>query len=136
MTRAWTREAKFSTLSARKENEEELNRLVESWTVERPAVEVMNLMQQAGVAAGVVRNAGDLIENCPQLTHRHFWWRPEHPEMGETTVFGSSYILSKTPYRILHPAPRLGEHTEYICTRFLKMTDDEFLDLFVDGVFA
>jgi crotonobetainyl-CoA:carnitine CoA-transferase CaiB-like acyl-CoA transferase len=133
---AWTKEVKFGTLSARKENEEALDSLVECWTAGYTAEEVMNSMQRAGVAAGMVRNAGDLIENCPQLAHRHFWWRPEHPEMGETTVFGSSYVLSKTPYRILHPAPRLGEHTEYICTRFLKMTDDEFLDLFVDGVFA
>ena len=132
----WTKDAKFDTLSVRKENEEELNRLVEIWTIEHTAEEVMGLMQQAGVAAGVVRNAGDVIENCPQLKHRHFWWRPEHPEIGAMNVYGSSYVLSKTPYKILHPAPRLGEHTEYICTRFLKMTDEEFLDLFVDGVFA
>jgi benzylsuccinate CoA-transferase BbsF subunit len=132
---AWTAEERFSTFPTRKENEEELNRLIENWTVEHKAEEVMGLMQQAGVPAGVVRNAGEIIENCPQLKHRHFWWKPEHPEIGEMNVYGSSYVLSKTPYRILHPAPRLGEHTEYVCTRFLKMTDDQFLDLFMDGVF-
>lgn len=130
---SWTIDAKFDTLSARKENEEELNRLVEEWTIEHAGEEVMRMMQQADVAAGVVRNAGEVIENCPQLKHRHFWWKPEHPEIGEMNVNGSSYILSKTPYKILHPAPSLGEHTEYVCRNLLGMSDEEFVDLYSSG---
>jgi crotonobetainyl-CoA:carnitine CoA-transferase CaiB-like acyl-CoA transferase len=133
---AWTENEKFSTLSARRENEEELNQLVENWTAEHEAEEIMNVMQEAGIAAGAVRNAGAVVEDCPQLKHRHFWWKSEHPEIGTMNIFGSSYTLSKTPYKILRPAPRLGEHTGYICSQFLKMTDEEFTDLFVDGVFS
>jgi crotonobetainyl-CoA:carnitine CoA-transferase CaiB-like acyl-CoA transferase len=33
------------------------------------------------------------------------------------------------------PAPCLGEHTEYVCTRILGMSDEEFVDLFTEGVF-
>ena len=33
------------------------------------------------------------------------------------------------------PAPCLGEHTEYICTRMLGMSDNEFVELMQEGVF-
>ncbi|HVN98209.1 MAG TPA: CoA transferase [Syntrophorhabdaceae bacterium] len=132
----WTEREEFASLPARKENEAELDHLVEQWTLEHTAEEVMELLQRGRVAAGVVRNAGEIIENCPQLKHRHFFWKLEHPEIGVMNVFGSGYKLSRTPYRIARPAPRLGEHTEYVCTRFLKMRDDEFLTLFAEGVFT
>jgi benzylsuccinate CoA-transferase BbsF subunit len=131
----WTQEARFSTLEGRKEHEDELNQLVEEWTVEHAAEEIRIMMQQAGVRAGEVRNMGEVIENCPQLECRHYWWRLENPEMGKTLYPGSSYILSKTPYQLQRPAPILGEHTEYICRQFLGMSDEEFVDLDKDGVF-
>ena len=128
--------AKFNTLAGRKEHEDELNELVEEWTVDHPAEEVMMMMQQAGIEAGVVRTSVDAIEKCPQLDHRHYWWTLEHPEIGKAMYGGSSYILSKTPYRLQQPAPCFGEHTEYICTQLLGMSDKEFVELFQEGVFT
>jgi len=29
----------------------------------------------------------------------------------------------------------LGEHTEYVCTEFFGMSDEEFVELIADGVF-
>ena len=132
---AWTRETKFSTLGGRIEHEDELNILVEEWTVNHTAEEIMVMMQQAGVEAGVVRTGGDIIKNCPQLEHRHYWWTLEHPEIGEADYGGNSFILSKTPYRLQRPAPCLGEHTHYICTELLGMSDEEFTKLFQEDVF-
>ena len=63
---------RFITLKARKENEDDLDRLVEEWTINCSAEEVMNLMQQAGVPAGVVQNHQDLLDD-PQMKYRgHF----------------------------------------------------------------
>lgn len=132
----WTQEARFSTLAGRKEYEDELNKLIEEWTVEYTAEEVRIMMQQVGVGAGEVRNIGELVENCPQSDYRHYWWRVEHPEMGKTLYPGSSYILSETPYQILRPAPSLGEHTGQVCTQFLGMSDEEFISLLQQGVFT
>ncbi|MFC1900338.1 CaiB/BaiF CoA transferase family protein [Chloroflexota bacterium] len=133
---AWTRKAKFSTLTGRKENEDELNKLVEEWTVNHTAEEAMIMMQQTGVEAGVVRGMEDVVKNCPQLKYRNHWWALEHPEMGKTLYQGSPYILSKTPYRLQRPAPCFGEHTEYVCTEFLGIPDEEFIELLQDGVFS
>jgi crotonobetainyl-CoA:carnitine CoA-transferase CaiB-like acyl-CoA transferase len=123
-------------MSKRLENEDELNALVAQWTQSYEAQEVMQKLQDVGVEAGTVRNIGDVVEKCPQLAHRGFWWTLEHPEIGKTVNAGSSYLLSKTPYKLEKPAPCFGEHTEYVCTRLLKMSDDEFIDLFQEEVFA
>jgi benzylsuccinate CoA-transferase BbsF subunit len=131
----WTQHTKFSTFDGRKEYEDELNKLVENWTIQHSAEEVMMMMQQVGVASGVVRNMGDVVTEYSQLGDRHFWWEIEHPELEKITVFGTSYKLSATPYSVQRPAPCLGEHTQYICTNFLGMSDEEFINLYADGVF-
>ncbi len=131
---AWTRRPEFSTLRGRKSREEELNVLIGEWTRDKTAEEVMRLMQTAEVAAGVVL-APDVLMDDPQLKHReHFWWI-EHSELGNYPHIGESFQLSETPVKPRLPAPRLGEHTEYVCTEIIKMPDDEFLALLEDGVF-
>lgn len=130
----WSREARFASLETRKENEAELDRLVEGWTANYSPEEVLERMQAAGVAAGVVKNGQDLCED-PQLAHRGYFWDMEHPEMGTTTYMGQPIILSETPARGFMPSPCLGEHTEFICREFLKMPDGEFLELLAEGVF-
>jgi len=77
----WTKETKFSTLKGRKENEEELNRLVEEWTKEHDPYDVMMILQEAGVSAGVVQNGKDLY-NDPHLRERECFWGLEHKELG------------------------------------------------------
>jgi len=131
----WALESKFSTLSKRKENEDELNRRVGEWTIQHTAEQVMALMQQVEIAAGVVQNAQDLYED-PQLRAREFFWVMDHKEMGEFTHLGEPAILSKTPAKPYRPAPCLGEHTEYVCKEFLGMGDEEFVDYMIAGAFG
>jgi crotonobetainyl-CoA:carnitine CoA-transferase CaiB-like acyl-CoA transferase len=130
----WTQDAKFKTIIGRKRNEDELNRLIEEWTINFSAEEVMNLMQTAGVAAGVVENAKDVLDD-PQLKHRDAIWRLAHSEIGAALHIGATFLLSETPAEARMAAPCLGEHTEYVCREFLGMSDDEFVRLFADGVF-
>ena len=129
-----TKHPKFATVLARKENEEELNRLVEDWTVNFPPEEVMRKMQAAGIGAGVVESGKDLVED-PQLEHRHQFWTLNHPEMGPCIYGGPAFKLSETPAELHMPAPCFGEHTEYVCTHLLGMSDEEFTGLLAEGVF-
>ena len=130
---AWTNDPKFSTLLARKENEEELDRLVEEWTINHSAEEVMSMMQAAGVAAGTVQTAEDLLEHDPQLKHRHFFWELEHPEIGKYRARRPPFMLSKSPCE-LRRAPLLGEHNEYVLKEILGMSDEEIAELVIEGV--
>ncbi|MFC1534312.1 CaiB/BaiF CoA transferase family protein [Thermodesulfobacteriota bacterium] len=130
----WINSTKFSTLLSRKQNEDELDRLVEEWTSEHTPEDVMTLMQEAGVDAGVVASIKDLAEN-PQLEHYHFNRELDHPEMGKCAFYhGPAFNLSDVDYEVSRP-PLLGEHTEHVCTRFIGITDDEFAQLMREGVF-
>ena len=131
---AWTKEPKFGIMLDRLENADELDRLVEEWTINYPPEEVMTLMQASGVAAGVVQNAEDIF-NDPQLKHRHHFKVLDHPELGTFPYEMPAFRLSKTPAEIKKPAPCLGEHTEYVCKKCLGMSDEEFLGLLNEGAF-
>lgn len=131
----WTKEPRFATLSSRKENEEALEKLVAGWTKKHSAEEVMQILQAAGVAAGVVQTMQDIVENDPQLKAREFLVPLKHPVIG---VFGHPtppYKLLKTKAQV-RTSPCLGEHTEYVCTQLLGMSDEEFIELFRQGIFV
>ena len=129
----WSMDSKFATLVSRLENADELDGLVEQWTAKRSPEEVMTLMQRVGVAAGVVQSCEDL-DNNPQLKHRGYFWNLDHPEIGTHRCGTLGIQLSKTP-RELRRAPLLGEHTEYVCTKLLGLSDQEFIQLYDEGVF-
>jgi crotonobetainyl-CoA:carnitine CoA-transferase CaiB-like acyl-CoA transferase len=129
----WAANSNFSTLAGRKENEEELDRHIEKWTVNYPPEEIMEKLQGAGIAAGVVKNSQELFQD-PQLIHREHFWYAKHPEAGTTCGSKPSYKLTETPVQIKMAAPCLGEHTEFVCCELLGMEDDEFVQLLTEGV--
>jgi crotonobetainyl-CoA:carnitine CoA-transferase CaiB-like acyl-CoA transferase len=129
----WTRDEKYRTLAGRKENEDKLESLVAEWTLGFTPVEVMAMMQDEGVPAGVVHPISGLFED-PQLKHRGYFVELDHTEMEPHHYDGFSFNLSKTPGKHHMPAPCLGEHNEYIYSEVLGLSDDEISDLLMDGV--
>jgi benzylsuccinate CoA-transferase BbsF subunit len=124
---------RFDTLQHRKENESALDAVLEAWTTDRAPEDVMTVLQAAGVPAGMVENAADLFEDR-QLRERGLFWPMEHSEMGMFTHLGSSLVLSKTPAHASTPSPCMGEHNEYVLTKILGKTDEEFVELLAAGV--
>ena len=126
-------DTRFDTLEHRKENEAALDAELKSWTIQRSPEEVMTILQAAGVAAGIVSNAADVFED-PQLRERGLFWPMEHNEMGMFTHLGSSVVLSKTPAQATAPSPCMGEHNEFVITKILGKSDEEFVELLAAGV--
>ena len=48
--------------------------------------------------------------------HYPAWTAVEHAVLGRFPMLGRPYTLEKTPWRIRHAAPMLGEHTDAILT--------------------
>ncbi len=132
---AWSREERFSTLSRRKEHSEELNELLEQWTVKHTPEEIMNLLQQASVPAGIVEDANDLA-NDTQLTARNFFIQTEHPVLGKTTSDNTPIKLSRTPARFRRPAPLLGQDNYYVYREILGMSEQELSQYIKEGVIS
>jgi benzylsuccinate CoA-transferase BbsF subunit len=131
---ALIKDPRFANLKSRKENEAELEKLVAKWTRKHFAEEVMKIMQAAGVAAGVVQTMQDIVEHDPQLKEREFLIPLEHPVIGVCGHPTPPYKLSETKAQVM-TSPCLGEHTEYICTELLGMSDEEFIKLWQQGIF-
>lgn len=131
----WTKEERFATFASRKENEEELDTLIGEWTKDHSPKEVMEMMQAAGVPAGIVSTGEDLMEHDPQLKHRRYFQRLEHPEIGEGSYRGitPSFIMSRCPTEIRR-APLMGEHNEYVLKTVLGMSDEEIDELIEEEV--
>jgi len=131
---ALAKDAKFKDLASRKKNEEYLDKIIEAWTSQHTAEDVMQILQKVGIAAGTVRTPKE-IASCPQLKHRHYFWTLKHQEMGDIVNPGQSSILSKSPYELKKAAPCLGADTEHVCKDLLGLTEEEYVSLLLDRIF-
>src|SRR5262249_28280454 len=107
-------DSRFATLAARKAHEDALEVELAAWTRQPEPESVMTRCQAAGVPAGVVQDARDLVEGDPQLRARGFYEPAAHPVAGTFLHEGVVPRLSETPGRVWAAAPRLGEHTRAI----------------------
>ena len=130
---SWAEDSRFSTLSRRLKNCGELDRLVERWTGQRTAEDVMTRLQREGVAAGVVQDAGDLARD-PQLKERGFFIELDHPELGRTVSDASPIRLSDTPARYTRAAPALGQDNKYVYGELLGMSKKKLAELEEQGI--
>ena len=124
--------SKFATLRARKENEEELERLVGEWTLNYTPEELIDMLQAAGVPANPVESTRDLFDDS-QIKHRGHFRQLEHSVMGSYVHDSRAFRLSKTPDNQF-AAPAIGEHNDYVLREILGLSDDEVAELYIDGV--
>jgi crotonobetainyl-CoA:carnitine CoA-transferase CaiB-like acyl-CoA transferase len=115
-TPPWASEVRFATPGQRAAHAAALDCLVESWTRAHTAEAVMETLQAAGIAAGLVADASDLAAD-PQLGARGYWVTLP----GGPTVDGIAIRLCTTPGAVTAPAPRLGEHTDSVLRDLLGM---------------
>lgn len=119
---------RFSTLAARKENEDSLEQCVTAWMRERSAEEVTQVLQQAGVPAYPSLNGRDMLAN-PHVAARGFFVELEHPEVGKRRHFGIPWKMSHTPCEVRRPAPCLGQDTDYVLEEILGLSREEVASL-------
>lgn len=128
-----TEDPRFTSLEERKHNEDELDNLIEGWTTTLRSKEVMEKLQNVGVAAGQVKSSKEVREDT-HLAFRQFFRSVEHPEVGAYDWLSWPFRLSETtpkPGR----SPCFGEHNHYFCKEFLSMSEDEFLEFLEAGAF-
>jgi len=124
----WTADPKYADTVGRLKNVDELDRLVEQWTIERDPTEVMNTLQAAGVAAGVVQRAADSL-NDPQLAWLGAITETDHPVAGKRFYPGIPFKISDMTLPEGTPAPLLGQHTGEICRELLNMSEETIQEL-------
>jgi len=137
---SWTKEERFSNPLSRLENQDELDKYVEEWTLKHDNYEVMEILQKEGVPAGPVTDERDIF-NDPHIKTRGFLEMVNHPEAGPAPDYGPgshlyvgvAWKLSKTPGRIYKHAARLGEDNEYVYKQLIGVSDEEYAELEKEG---
>jgi crotonobetainyl-CoA:carnitine CoA-transferase CaiB-like acyl-CoA transferase len=129
----WTKEERFSNLSRRKQHEEELDRLLETWTSRHRCEEVVELLQEAGIAAGIVQNAEDLAAD-PHLAFNDFFVSMDHPVLGRVMSDRSPIRMGGGAQNRFKAAPLLGEDNRYVFEALLQFTEDEVATYIERGI--
>jgi crotonobetainyl-CoA:carnitine CoA-transferase CaiB-like acyl-CoA transferase len=81
--------------------------------------ELLERLQAQNVPCGRVRSIAEAIED-PQVLARGMIIAIDHPELGAIKNLGNPIKLSRTPYVVRLPPPRLGEHTEEVLKSLLS----------------
>ncbi len=130
-----TTDDRFLTASARKAHEDELERLVTTWTSTQEKWDVTHTLQAVGVAAYPTLSSKDLLDD-PQHNARDFFVRLPHPEVGVRAHAGMPWLWAHTPNGVRAPAPLLGEHSEWVLRDLLGYSATEIAQLKNDRVLS
>jgi crotonobetainyl-CoA:carnitine CoA-transferase CaiB-like acyl-CoA transferase len=118
---------RYSTLINRWKNQDALNKIIETWTIERDRYEAMTILQNAGVAAGAV-TVPDKLQHEPHLKDRGFFQELTRDIIGTQLYPRWPIRFSETPIK-MRPAPKLGEHNNYVLGTILGLSKPEIDDL-------
>ena len=124
----WAKDDRYSDHRKRHQNHEELDTIIESWTIKQTHLEAMVLLQEAGVPAGAVLDAAELLNN-EHLNDRNFFIEISHPEIGPKKYCSLPVKFSNALTSSKRPAPCLGEHNEYVLNKLLGFTGEEIEEL-------
>lgn len=114
----------FATSACRLAHAEELESLVAEWARGRTPEDINAALDGSGVATARASSSQYLVTQDPQLSHRAYWRRIEHPELGNS-------LYAHVPCKIdgqrvdLSRPPLFGEHTEQVLTSVLGRSQNE-----------
>ena len=131
---AWLADECLATTAGRYERPDEIDVAIRAWTAARDKFEAMEPLQAAGVPAGAVLNARELMTSR-QLLARHL--SDSQPVKGFATIPVQRYF----PARInghgvgsRGSAPTIGHHTDEVLHDLLGYDDTKIAELRAAGV--
>ena len=124
----WLEDVRFCDAYNRQIHQEELDRIIESWTVEYTDYELMDMLQKGGIAAMPSLNT-EQLDTDPHLKERDVFVQVEHPVIGKDWAIAPPWRLSATPAGIKRHSPLLGEHNDFIFHGLLGMSREEIKEL-------
>ena len=114
----------FATAEQRRENHDELDRIISEWTISQEAYAVTHLLQAAGVPARPVLRGPDLLADA-HYKDRGTFVTVDHPQVGPKQYPGIPWRMSATPGRVRWPSPTLGQHNRDVYGELLGLTGPE-----------
>jgi formyl-CoA transferase len=114
------KDPEYSTHAARGRNQKQLDDLIGQWTRTKNPTELLELMSESGVPAGLIYRAPEML-NDPHFKAREAIVSVPHPDFGELKMQNVAPKLSETPGSIRSPSPELGQHNDEIYKSLLGL---------------
>ena len=121
-------ENRFAGPADRRDNQGDLDQIIEDWTREHDKFEAMELLQRRGIAAGAVINSREALAN-PQLRSRGCFEEVTLRDAGTHPYLGMLFKLSESPLDIRNGAPGLGADNRYVFQDLLGFDAKGFEEL-------
>jgi benzylsuccinate CoA-transferase BbsF subunit len=125
----------LEALPARIEARTRIDALLAEWCRAQEPFGLARSLRKAGVPAYVVQRGGDLHQD-PQLAHREFFVKLDHPQIGPAHYDGLPTRFSETPGRLRNAGPTIGQDTWYVLRELLHLEDERISELAAAGVLS
>ena len=124
---------RFDTNEARRENHDDLDRIISEWTIGLEAYDLTRKLQRLGVPAGPVLRGPDLLQDA-HYKDRGTFVTVDHPQVGPKQYPGIPWKMSATPGVVRWPSPTLGQHNGEVYGELLGLNGLEIDQLDQTGV--
>ena len=121
---AWAQDERFSDGAARKVNEAALDQLISEWTEGFTPFQVMRILQEGGVPAGVMMNSEDLYSDMHLRSRGHIV-DVNQPPWGELTHQGLPGIPSLSKADAIGPTPWIGDDNAFVFRDIIGLSSEE-----------
>ncbi len=123
----WAQDTSLKNVEGRIANEALIDQNIAGWLADKDDYEMMDLLQKAGVPAGVVQNGADLQERDPQFELSDYLIELDDPlpVIGPTFADRLPIRFSRTPCNEYTRVRTLGEDNEAVLRDWLGSSDDE-----------
>ncbi|MBB5873389.1 formyl-CoA transferase [Allocatelliglobosispora scoriae] len=124
---------RYATHGARGAHQGELDELIAAWTATRHSGELLESLHAAGVPAGGIYTAADMLAD-PHIAAREAIVTVPHPDFGELPMQNVAPRLSANPGSVRWAGPALGQHNDEVYGGILGIGDEERAALREQGV--
>jgi formyl-CoA transferase len=124
---------RYATHGARGAAMTELDNLIAEWTATIPAEDLLAALHEAGVPAGRIFRAADMLAD-PHFAARQAIVTVPHPDFGDLPMHNVAPKLSATPGAVRSAGPALGEHNDRVWGELVGLDPAELERLGAAGV--
>lgn len=123
---------RFINHTARAQAMDEVDALVEAWTLQHTKDEIFDIARQNKIPAAPVRDLTE-VTNDPHMHERGMLRWVDHPELGRVVLPNSPIRYEGSPLMDLIPSPELGQHNRDVYCGFLGLSEGDFEGLKAEG---
>ena len=123
----WIEDEKFKSPEARLPHLNEIFTTIESWTMTKTKLEVMDICNPLDIPVGPILSMKEIAEE-PSLRNTGTVVEVDHPGRGKYLTVGNPIKLSDSPADVKR-SPLLGEHTDEILKEYCNISEDDIKSL-------